>query len=405
MKKKQPFSTARSPHRTILVGLSLQERPLEETHAHLQELEELCRTRMIIPLHKVIQRRQKFDRKTNIGKGKVEEIAQMVAAENIDSVLFDDQLSPSQVKNLEKKLGVKVWDRTLLILEIFAMHARTVAAKTQVELAQYQYLFPRLTRMWSHLSRQSGGRGAGMQGTGEKELETDRRIVQRKIHLLKQKLEVIARQAMVRRSKRSSYPKVALVGYTNAGKSTLMQKLAKANVLVENKLFATLTTTVRKVVIDQMPFLLADTVGFIRKLPHTLVACFKSTLAEVCEADLLLHVVDLTHPHHHKHIEVVTNTLKEIGAHGIPTLLILNKVDALQEKKIMPTFEALVKGYQAQYKIPVVAISAKEEIGMEQLRKLLYTKVAVLYQHLYPQNSALANGPVVQWTEQEFPKL
>lgn len=398
MRTSNTYSTAAPPHMAILVGICLEGMTMEETEAHLQELEELCRTRGIVPMARVIQRRKKFQASTKIGKGKVEDIALMVETQAVDSILFDDQLTPGQVKNLEKRLGCQVWDRTLLILEIFAMHARTVQAKTQVTLAQYQYLLPRLTRMWSHLSRQGGGRGAGMQGTGEKELETDRRIVQQKIHLLEQKLSAINRQAAVRRSQRSRYPNVALVGYTNAGKSTLMQRLAKAEVLVEDKLFATLTTKVRKVVIRQIPFLLADTVGFIRKLPHTLVECFKSTLAEVCEADILLHVVDYSHPQFERHIAVVRKTLEEIKASNIPMVLLFNKIDCCSAE-VRSSLESLVEGYRDRYGIPVIFLSAKSGQGLPKLRDLLYRKVAPLYQQIYPQNKALTTGPVVQWTE------
>lgn len=402
MQNKKTVSTAPAPSDAILVGVCLEGEDIEETKAHLEELSELARTRGIVPKEMVIQRRKKFSAGTKIGKGKVEEIRLVVEQQGISSVLFDDELTPGQIKNLEKHLGCKVWDRTLLILEIFAIHARTVQAKTQVELAQYQYLLPRLTRMWSHLSRQGGGgKGAGMQGTGEKELETDRRIVQRKIHMLKQKLSAITRQAAVRRGQRSRYANVALVGYTNAGKSTLMERLAKVKVLVEDKLFATLTTTVRKVVIDEVPFLLADTVGFIRKLPHTLVACFKSTLAEVCEADVLLHVVDYSHPEFANHIDVVKKTLQEIEADKIPMILVLNKVDGLseEEKARFASLHEAEKHYSEVYAMPVVCISAKEGEGLETLRAAIYTKVAAVHQQLYPQNKALTLGPVVQWTE------
>ncbi|MEM7361600.1 MAG: GTPase HflX [Bacteroidota bacterium] len=391
MSTDKMFSTAPQPHRAILVGVCLDRQLIEETQAHMKELHELAHTRGIEVSAVFIQRKKHFDPKTKVGKGKVEEINLRIKKDQVDSVLFDDELTPAQVRNLEKALNVKVWDRTLLILEIFAMHARTVQAKTQVELAQYQYLLPRLKRMWTHLSRQGGGgKGAGMQGTGEKELETDKRIVQRKIHLLKEKLSVISRQAEVRRGQREHCAKVALVGYTNAGKSTLMQRLAKVDVLAEDKLFATLTTTVRKVVIQHIPFLLADTVGFIRKLPHTLVECFKSTLAEVSEADLLLHVVDGSHPQANHHIKVVMETLQEIGADKLPMILVLNKSDLLPEETTSQEKEKL---YHHQYRCPVVAISAKELTGLANLQDLIYEKVSSIHQQRYPQNSAVNTAP------------
>ncbi len=387
--------------KAILVGITLTREDPLQTQAHLEELAELARTRGIEPAAVVTQRREKFSTRTKIGKGKVEELAAMVQAEKIDSVLFDDELTPSQLRNLEKELNCKVWDRTLLILEIFALHARTVQARTQVELAQYQYLLPRLTRMWTHLSRQGGGRGAGMQGTGEKELETDKRLVKEKIQVLKRKLDTIKRQTAVQRSQRKRYPNVALVGYTNAGKSTLMRTLSKADVLVENKLFATLTTTVRKVVIQQIPFLLSDTVGFIRKLPHTLVECFKTTLAEACAADLLLHVVDFSHPQFHEQIQIVHETLREIGAEKIPLFLIFNKIDILSKEKInaMGSLKEIESMYSKQYGVPVIAVSAQEKQGIAHLQERLYRHTAVIHQQLYPQNKALTSGPVVQWTE------
>lgn len=392
MSSNKLFDTAPAPHRAILVGVCLEgSQSMAETEAHLKELNELARTRGIKVEGEFIQRRKRFDGRTKIGKGKVEEIAMQVKSREIDSVLFDDELTPGQVRNLEKALKCKVWDRTLLILEIFAMHARTTQARAQVELAQYQYMLPRLKRMWTHLSRQGGGgKGAGMQGTGEKELETDKRIVQRKIHLLKEKLKVIDRQGEVRRGQRDHYVKVALVGYTNAGKSTLMQCLSKEEVLAEDKLFATLTTTVRKVVIQKIPFLLADTVGFIRKLPHTLIECFKSTLAEVREAHYLLHVVDVSHPQHDNHIKVVIDTLEEIGTQKIPMILVLNKIDLLDEDVSLKEIE---EKYHEKYNFPVVAVSAKSNQRLEQLRSVIHQEVAAMHQQLYPQNKIADMAP------------
>lgn len=388
-----------SLNKVILVGIALEGGDIEETKAHIEELRELARTLEMEVKEVVIQRRKRFSARTKIGKGKVEEVAEMVKEYEVGCVIFDDELSAGQVRNLEKVLGCKVWDRTLLILEIFAMRACTVQAKTQVALARYQYLLPRLTRMWSHLSRQGGGRGAGMQGTGEKELETDRRVVQRKIHLLKEKLIAIGRQTSVRRAKRGDYVNVALVGYTNVGKSTLMRRIAKVEVGVEDKLFATLSTTVRKVVFEKVPFLLSDTVGFIRKLPHRLVECFKSTLVEVCEADLLLHVVDCAHTEFATHIEVVKETLKEIGAEKAEVILLFNKVDLLLKRSTFTSLKEIEVYYSALYGGEVIAVSATEGIGLDRLRSVLSEKVAIRHQQLYPQNKALLSSPVVQWKE------
>ena len=272
------------------------------------------------------QRLQYPDPKTFIGKGKMEEVKAFVDEYEIDTIIFDDELSPAQLRNIERFFEKKILDRNNLILDIFASRAQTAAAKTQVELAQYQYLLPRLTRMWTHLDRQKGG-GIGLRGPGETQIETDKRIIGQKIALLKEKLEKIDKQKAVQRSNRGKAVRVALVGYTNVGKSTIMNKLSKSEVFAENKLFATLDTTVRKVVIYNLPFLLSDTVGFIRKLPHQLVDSFKSTLDEVREADLLLHVVDIAHPNFEDHVNVVNSTLAEIGAADKPTIMVFNKID------------------------------------------------------------------------------
>ena len=323
------YSTATRQETAVLVALVTPNQTAAQTTEYLDELAFLAETSGANTVKSFTQKLEKPDIRTFVGKGKLDEIKNFVQAEGIDMVIFDDDLSPSQVRNLERELEVKILDRSLLILNIFSLRAKTAQAKAQVELAQYQYLLPRLTRMWSHLSKQKGG--IGMRGPGEKELETDRRIVRDKISLLREKLDKIEKQSATRRKHRSNMVRVALVGYTNVGKSTLMQLLAKAEVFAEDKLFATVDSTVRKVVINQIPFLLTDTVGFIRKLPHTLVECFKSTLDEISEADILLHVVDVSHPGCHEQVEIVNNTLAEIGASDKATLMVYNKVDALPD--------------------------------------------------------------------------
>ncbi|HEY5823402.1 MAG TPA: GTPase HflX, partial [Cyclobacteriaceae bacterium] len=315
--------------KAVLVSVNTgKERP-EEIDEHLDELAFLAETAKIDALKRFTQNLAHPDVRTFVGKGKLEEIKQFVISKNVDNLIFDDDLSPSQLRNLEKEFNsgdreikVRVYDRSLLILDIFLMRAQTAQARTQVELAMNQYLLPRLTRMWTHLERQRGGTGT-RGGSGEREIETDRRIVRSQITLLKEELEKIDKQRQTQRKSRSNIVRVALVGYTNVGKSTLMNLLSKAEVKAENKLFATVDSTVRKVVLEGMPFLLSDTVGFIRKLPHHLIESFKSTLDEVREADLLIHVVDVAHPFHDNHIEVVTKTLAEIGAGNIPTILVL----------------------------------------------------------------------------------
>ena len=323
------FSTAKKQETAVLVALITPQQTETQTNEYLEELAFLAETSGAKTIKFFTQKLEKPDIRTFVGKGKLDEIKNFVTASEADMVIFDDDLTPSQVRNLEQELEVKILDRSLLILNIFSIRAKTAQAKAQVELAQYQYLLPRLTRMWSHLSKQKGG--IGMRGPGEKELETDRRIVRDKISLLREKLDKIEKQSETRRKHRERMVRVALVGYTNVGKSTIMQLLSKADVFAENKLFATVDSTVRKVVINQIPFLLTDTVGFIRKLPHTLVECFKSTLDEISEADILLHVVDVSHPACHEQIEIVNNTLAEIGAGDKPTLMVYNKVDALPE--------------------------------------------------------------------------
>lgn len=323
------FSTAPKQETAVLVALITPQQSAVQAEEYLQELAFLAETSGAKTLKHFTQKLEKPDIRTFVGKGKLEEIKNFVVAEEVDMVIFDDDLTPSQVRNLEMELEVKILDRSLLILNIFSLRAKTAQAKAQVELAQYQYLLPRLTRLWSHLSKQKGG--IGMRGPGEKELETDRRIVRDKISLLREKLDKIEKQSETRRKNRSRMVRIALVGYTNVGKSTIMQLLSKADVFAEDKLFATVDSTVRKVVINQIPFLLTDTVGFIRKLPHTLVECFKSTLDEISEADILLHVVDVSHPACDEQIDIVNGTLAEIKAADKPTLMVYNKVDALPE--------------------------------------------------------------------------
>lgn len=323
------FSTAPKQETAVLVALITPNQSAVQTNEYLDELAFLAETSGAKTVKSFTQKLEKPDIRTFVGKGKLDEIKNFVQAEEVDMVIFDDELTPSQVRNLERELEVKILDRPLLILNIFSLRAKTAQAKAQVELAQYQYLLPRLTRMWSHLSKQKGG--IGMRGPGEKELETDRRIVRDKIALLREKLDKIEKQSETRRKNRDKMVRVALVGYTNVGKSTIMQLLSKADVFAENKLFATVDSTVRKVVVNQIPFLLTDTVGFIRKLPHTLVECFKSTLDEISEADILMHVVDVSSPACHEQIDIVNGTLAEIGAADKPTLMVYNKVDALPE--------------------------------------------------------------------------
>lgn len=376
---KAPVETKSQKETAVLVALSTPQQPVPKTQEYLDELAFLARTLSINVLHTFTQRLERPNVKTLVGKGKLQEIDTFVKAHKADMVIFDDELSPSQVRNLETTLQCKVLDRSLLILDIFAMRAQTTQAKTQVELAQYQYLLPRLTRMWTHLSRQKGG-STGMRGPGEKELETDRRIVQEKIALLRKKLKDIDRQTITQRKGRERQVRVALVGYTNVGKSTLMQTLAKANVYAEDKLFATIGSTVRKVVLQDLPFLLTDTVGFIRKLPHTLIECFKSTLDEVREADILLHVVDIAHPAHEEHMQVVQSTLQEIGVIDVPTILVFNKIDLLSAE----AQEAAQTSYLSYTNQPAAFIAAKERVNIDTLKELLYQQIRPLHLQIYP---------------------
>jgi GTP-binding protein HflX len=381
-----------------LVGLISGKDSESRIEEYLDELAFLVDTAGGIPLKRFTQRLDRPDSKTFIGSGKLREIAEYVKAAEINIVVFDDELSGSQLKNIEKVLECRILDRNNLILDIFARRARTAHAKTQVELAQYEYLLPRLTRMWTHLERQQGG--IGMRGPGETEIETDRRIIRDKISLLKEKLELIDKQMVTQRKNRGSMIRVALVGYTNVGKSTIMNQLSKSEVFAENKLFATLDTTVRKVVIENLPFLLSDTVGFIRKLPHSLVESFKSTLDEVREADLLLHIVDISHSDFEEQINVVNQTLSEIEAGNKPTIMIFNKIDAYTfvEKEVddlteptdeNTTLEELKKTWMAKVNSPSIFISATQKENWDELRKMLYEEVKRIHILRYPYHNFL----------------
>lgn len=341
----------------------------------LDELEFLAQTLNIDTKKRFSQKLQYPDTRTFVGKGKLQEIKEYVKVEKIDVIIFDDDLSPSQLRNLEKELEVKIYDRSLLILDIFLKRAKTSQAKTQVELARFQYLFPRLTRMWTHLERQRGGTGT-RGGAGEKEIETDRRTIRDRITVLRKQLDKVERQSETRRKSRSNIVRVALVGYTNAGKSSLMRALSKEQVYAKDELFATVDSTVRKVVINQVPFLLSDTVGFIRKLPHNLIESFKSTLAEVQEADLLLHVVDVSNPAYEDHIRVVEETLDEIGSSDIRTITVFNKVDVLPEEELV----GKVNGHSS----PSIFTSVKTGYHIEEIRKLIFKEVSKAHFKIYP---------------------
>lgn len=364
--------------KAVLVAVSSQKQSVEKTREYLDELEFLASTIQIKSVAKFTQNLDQPDKRTFIGKGKLEEIQAFIEAEEIQVVIFDDDLSPSQVRNLENELKVKIYDRSLLILDIFLFRAKTAQAKTQVELARSQYLLPRLTRLWTHLERQRGGTGT-RGGAGEKEIETDRRMIRDKISRLKKQLEKIDKQSITQRKNRSQLARVALVGYTNVGKSTLMRLLSKSDVFAENKLFATVDSTVRKVVISSIPFLLTDTVGFIRKLPHTLVECFKSTLDEIREADILVHVVDVSHNGFEEQIEIVNNTLGEIKASDKPILLVLNKMDQYQSED----GETLETSHWAK-EPDTVMISAKEKTNIDELRRKLFDKVSKKHYSIFP---------------------
>jgi GTPase len=392
------IETAKSQERIVLVALATREQSREKAEEYLGELAFLVETAGGVPVKSFIQSIDRPNVRTYVGSGKLDEIKQYVLAEEIDIVIVDDELGGSQIRNLEKELGCKILDRTNLILDIFAKRARTAHAKTQVELAQYQYLLPRLTRMWTHLERQRGG--IGLRGPGETEIETDRRIIRDKISLLKKRLEDIDVQQTTQRKNRGKMIRVALVGYTNVGKSTIMNLLSKSDVFAENKLFATLDTTVRKVVVDNLPFLLSDTVGFIRKLPHSLIESFKSTLDEVRESDILLHVVDISHPEFEAQIETVNQTLSEIGAADKKTIMVFNKVDAYtyeqkDEDDLSPltkknySLEELKKSWMANNKLPSIFISATEKQNYQEFRSLLYDEIRDMHAIRYPYDNFL----------------
>ncbi len=382
----QTYDTGLKQETAILVSVAPQDQSQRTTEEYLDELAFLATTLGVQTKKKVQQRMQKPDVRTYVGKGKLEEILGYVKALEVDMVIFDDDLSPSQLRNLEKELEIKIYDRSLLILDIFLKRAQTAQAKTQVELARYRYLLPRLTNMWTHLERQRGGTGT-RGGAGEKEIETDRRMIRNQISVLEKKLEKIEKQSLTQRKSRESQVRVALVGYTNVGKSTLMNIITKSEVLAEDKLFATVDATVRKVVINYIPFLLSDTVGFIRKLPTHLIESFKSTLNEVIEADILLHVVDISHPAYADQINVVNETLQSIEAKDKPTILVFNKVDKL-EFDVDETLEGLKTSLTDYYKESgedeVVFISAIEKDGIDEFKKILHKKVKKRYMEIYP---------------------
>ena len=383
----------------VLVGVISSDITEEIAHEYLDELEFLAETAGAITKMKFLQKLQFPNPRTYVGTGKLDEIRDYIKDHDIGLVIFDDELSPSQLRNIERVLECKILDRNILILDIIASRARTFHAKTQVELAQLQYMLPRLTRMWTHLERQKGG--IGLRGPGETQIETDRRIIQTRIALMKERLKEIDKQMAVQRGNRGQLVRVALVGYTNVGKSTLMNLLSKSEVFAENKLFATLDTTVRKVVIDNLPFLLTDTVGFIRKLPPQLIESFKSTLDEVREADLLVHVVDISHPNFEDHYRVVNETLAELDNTEKPTILVFNKIDAYkyiekEEGDLSPmekenyTLEELKRTWMSKLNnTRSVFISAQNKENIEELKEIIYKEVKEIFKVRYPYNDFL----------------
>ncbi|MGB7528570.1 GTPase HflX [Sphingobacterium cellulitidis] len=387
--------TAVKPETAVLVSVITPDVSEETAKEYLEELEFLVTTAGGVTKGIFTQKLAFPDRATFVGSGKLDEIKEYIQAEEIDMVVFDDELSPSQLRNIEKYFNIKVLDRSNLILDIFAKHAKTAQAKTQVELAQLQYLLPRLTRMWTHLERQRGG--IGMRGPGESQIESDRRMILNKISLLKDRLKTIDKQNETQRKNRGEMIRVALVGYTNVGKSTIMNMISKSDVLIENKLFATLDTTVRKVVIDNLPFLLSDTVGFIRKLPHHLVECFKSTLDEVREADVLIHVVDISHPYFEDHIRAVNETLKDIGAVDKPIITVFNKIDAYKPpvefdedgEEIKVTLDDFRNSWMAKNADPAIFISATNKTNVEEFKEKIYDIVVKMHNARYPYNNLL----------------
>jgi GTP-binding protein HflX len=383
----------------VLVGVITQQVSEDTAEEYLDELEFLALTAGAITKNRFLQKLPIQNPKTFVGTGKLEEIKEYIQSENIKLVIFDDELSPSQLRNIERELECKVLDRNILILDIFASRARTSHAKTQVELAQLQYMLPRLTRMWTHLERQKGG--IGMRGPGETQIESDRRVIQMRIALMKEKLKEIDKQMATQRGNRGQLVRVSLVGYTNVGKSTIMNMLSKSEVFAENKLFATLDTTVRKVVIENLPFLLTDTVGFIRKLPHQLIESFKSTLDEVREADLLVHVLDISHPNFEDHFKVVNETLAELENTEKPTILVFNKIDAYhhipkEEDDPSPilkeniSLEDLKKTWMSKMNNKnCVFISAENKDNIEELKETIYEAVKEIFKVRYPYHHFL----------------
>lgn len=394
---KHQHDLSKAPSVTaVLIGLITKDQDAIQANEYLSELEFLALTAGAETKKTFLQKLDHPDSRTFVGSGKLKEIADYIKEKNILIAVFDDELSPSQIKNIEKVLAIKVLDRTNLILDIFAKRARTAQAKTQVEMAQYKYLMPRLTRMWTHLEKQAGGIGA--RGPGEKEIETDRRVVREKLALLKEQLKKIDKQNAVQRKSRGHILRVALVGYTNVGKSTIMNLLSKSDVFAENKLFATLDTTVRKMVLDNIPFLLTDTVGFIRKLPHDLVESFKSTLDEVREADILIHVVDISHPNFEEQLNVVNQTLVEIQAADKPTILVFNKIDAYRYVQkdaddLSPltkenlTLDELKHSWMAKENHPCIFISAAKNENISELKNRLLDLVKGEHKKRYPNYS------------------
>lgn len=394
----EPFSTEIEPETAVIVGVMLPSQTEMQVREYLDELAFLAETAGVIVKKQFLQKLPQTISKTFIGSGKIEEINLYLQDNDVDMVIFDDELAPTQLRNLEKELNHPIVDRTKLILDIFSQRAQTAYAKTQVEMARLQYMLPRLTRMWTHLDRQHGG-GTTSRGMGESQIEVDRRIIQARIAFLKNELTKIDRQMVTQRKNRQSLIRVALVGYTNVGKSTIMNMISKSDVLAENKLFATLDTTVRKVVIENLPFLLSDTVGFIRKLPTTLVESFKSTLDEVREADLLLHVVDVSHKNFQEQIQIVRQTIADIGAGDKPVILVFNKIDAFsytekEEDDLSPktmenfSLEDFKNMYFAQ-KEPCVFISAKNKDNIEEFRTMVYDRVKEMHAIRYPYNNFL----------------
>lgn len=395
MGKIKIHETAIQPETALLVSVISQTTTDQMAKDYLQELAFLVETAGGEVKGIITQKMTKPEHSTFVGTGKLEEIRQFADANDIDMIVFDDELTPSQLRNIEKELNRKILDRSNLILDIFAKHAQTAQAKTQVELAQLQYLLPRLTRLWTHLERQRGG--IGMRGPGESQIETDRRIILNKISVLKERLKLIDKQNETQRKNRGEMIRVALVGYTNVGKSTILNMISKSDVLMENKLFATLDTTVRKVVIDNLPFLLSDTVGFIRKLPHHLVESFKSTLDEVREADILIHVVDIAHPNFEDHIFAVNETLKDIDALDKPIITVFNKIDAYKApveqdeagEDVEVTLLDFKNSWMAKNADPAIFLSATEKTNLEEFKEKLYEIIAEMHTARYPFSNLL----------------